>query len=203
MKHPASLSTLRIGLMAFALALVCACGGGVGSGGTGAPVGVAQGTVNGFGSVIVDGTRFDNRSAPAYAELSPGDLTITEARLGQRVEIGYRQAGVADSLRIDAALSGAGADAHPARGEAGDGIGETPRPEILHRARRTDDDRAGERGAIGALMHALHEVSSHGVDTAAIEAATRALADGTEAFAAARMNAGIQKALAGRRLESL
>lgn len=107
MKHPASLSTLRIGLMAFALALVCACGGGVGSGGTGAPVGVAQGTVNGFGSVIVDGTRFDNRSAPAYAELSPGDLTITEARLGQRVEIGYRQAGVADSLRIDAALSGA------------------------------------------------------------------------------------------------
>ena len=61
----------------------------------------------------------------------------------------------------------------------------------------------GERGAIGALMHALHEVSSHGVDTAAIEAATQALADGTEAFAAARMNAGIQKALAGRRLESL
>ena len=38
---------------------------------------------------------------------------------------------------------------------------------------------------------------------AAIEAATKALADGTEAFAAARMNAGIQKELAGKRVESL
>jgi molecular chaperone HscA len=40
-------------------------------------------------------------------------------------------------------------------------------------------------------------------DAAAIEAATKALADGTEAFAAARMNQGIRLALSGRRLEEV
>ena len=40
-------------------------------------------------------------------------------------------------------------------------------------------------------------------DAAAIEAATKALADGTEAFAAQRMNAGIARALSGRKVESL
>ena len=42
-----------------------------------------------------------------------------------------------------------------------------------------------------------------GQDAAAVEAATKALADGTEAFAAQRMNQGIAKALAGRKLESI
>ena len=37
-------------------------------------------------------------------------------------------------------------------------------------------------------------------DAHAIEAATKALADGTENFAALRMNRGIQQALTGRRL---
>jgi len=40
-------------------------------------------------------------------------------------------------------------------------------------------------------------------DATAIEAATKALADGTEAFAAARMNQGIRQALSGRRLEEV
>jgi molecular chaperone HscA len=40
-------------------------------------------------------------------------------------------------------------------------------------------------------------------DAAAIEVATKALADGTEAFAAARMNQGIRQALSGRRLEEV
>lgn len=39
-------------------------------------------------------------------------------------------------------------------------------------------------------------------DAAAIEAATQALAKGTEAFAAMRMNRGIQKALAGKNIET-
>jgi molecular chaperone HscA len=59
-----------------------------------------------------------------------------------------------------------------------------------------------ERVAIEALMDALREVRSTG-DAAAVEAATKALADGTEAFAAERMNAGIARALAGRQIESL
>lgn len=61
---------------------------------------------------------------------------------------------------------------------------------------------AGEREAIEALMSALHAARSAD-DAAAIEAATKALADGTEAFAAERMNAGIARALSGRQIESL
>jgi molecular chaperone HscA len=72
----------------------------------------------------------------------------------------------------------------------------------------------GERTAIDALLAALDtelaRAESDGGDTAAgeataaaIEAATEALARGTEAFAAMRMNAGIRRALAGRRLDEL
>ena len=42
-----------------------------------------------------------------------------------------------------------------------------------------------------------------GTDASAIEAAVKTLAEGTEAFAAARMNEGIRQALAGRRLEDV
>jgi len=61
---------------------------------------------------------------------------------------------------------------------------------------------AEERKAIEALMNALRAARSTD-DAAAIEAATKALADGTEAFAAERMNAGIARALSGRQIESL
>ncbi|QNP60285.1 Fe-S protein assembly chaperone HscA [Paenacidovorax monticola] len=61
---------------------------------------------------------------------------------------------------------------------------------------------AGERAAIDALMEALgRERDSE--DAAAIEAATEALAKGTEAFAAQRMNRGIREALAGKNVQSL
>jgi molecular chaperone HscA len=59
-----------------------------------------------------------------------------------------------------------------------------------------------ERAAIEALMDALRSARSAN-DAAVVEAATKALADGTEAFAAQRMNAGIARALAGRQIESL
>ncbi|MDH4051845.1 MAG: Fe-S protein assembly chaperone HscA [Rubrivivax sp.] len=58
------------------------------------------------------------------------------------------------------------------------------------------------RAAIDALMLAL-EQANRGDDTAAIETATKALADGTEHFAALRMNQGIRQALAGKRLEEV
>jgi hypothetical protein len=87
---------------------VVACGGGgsVGSGGTGAPLGVAQGTVNGFGSVFVDGERFDDRNAPAVEEDSAGHDVAVEARLGHRVQIEFEQDGIARSLHVDGALRG-------------------------------------------------------------------------------------------------
>jgi molecular chaperone HscA len=61
---------------------------------------------------------------------------------------------------------------------------------------------AQELADIDTLMLAL-EATAAGDDAAAIEAATQALAKGTEAFAAQRMNRGIQQALAGRKLEEV
>ena len=59
----------------------------------------------------------------------------------------------------------------------------------------------GQRHEIDQLMKAVQAV--HALDdAAAIEAITQALAKGTENFAAMRMNRGIQKALAGRNIET-
>ena len=59
-----------------------------------------------------------------------------------------------------------------------------------------------ERGAIQALVGALEQVRQ-GEDHAAIDTAVEALAKGTEAFAAERMNRGLRQALAGRRVEEV
>ncbi|MEP7282651.1 MAG: Fe-S protein assembly chaperone HscA [Rubrivivax sp.] len=62
--------------------------------------------------------------------------------------------------------------------------------------------QAEPRAAIDASMLAL-EIARRSDDAAAIEAATKALADATEHFAALRMNEGIRHALSGRRLDEL
>ncbi len=59
-----------------------------------------------------------------------------------------------------------------------------------------------ERADIERLIEAT-AATAQGEDAHAIEAAVEALAEGTEAFAAARMNQGIRQALAGRRLEEV
>ncbi len=59
-----------------------------------------------------------------------------------------------------------------------------------------------ERQPIDALMQALQTIAA-GNDAAAIEAASTALAKGTEGFAAQRMNRGIQQALAGKNIQDV
>ncbi|MDO8249909.1 MAG: Fe-S protein assembly chaperone HscA [Rhodoferax sp.] len=59
-----------------------------------------------------------------------------------------------------------------------------------------------ERADIDALMAAVHAARPL-EDAALIESATQALGKGTEAFAAMRMNRGIQKALAGKNIETV
>ena len=59
-----------------------------------------------------------------------------------------------------------------------------------------------ERTHIDALMQALR-LQAAVADAPALEAATQALAKGTEAFAAQRMNRGIRKALAGQNVRTL
>ena len=61
---------------------------------------------------------------------------------------------------------------------------------------------ADELARIERLMADLAQARLH-ADAAGVEAATQALAKGTEAFAAQRMNRGIQKALAGKNIESV
>lgn len=94
--------------MALAFSAIASCGGGgvVGSGGTGGAVGTAVGTVDGFGSVIVDGASFDNRSAPALVEIAPGVDVNADVKLGQRVAVDYEAGAVARVVRVDAALAG-------------------------------------------------------------------------------------------------
>lgn len=65
--------------------------------------------------------------------------------------------------------------------------------DLLDTAQRADIDTHLQ--ALAALLD--------GADTPAIEAATKALAEATESFAAERMNRGIRQALAGRRVEEV
>ena len=70
-----------------------------------------------------------------------------------------------------------------------------------------DSDRdllsASEQAEIATLMKQLGTTTVQSDDAAVIEAATQALARGTEGFAAERMNHSIQQALAGKNVEAL
>ena len=59
-----------------------------------------------------------------------------------------------------------------------------------------------QRAKIDTLMASVEGALGQD-DAATIEAATKTLADGTEAFAAERMNRGIQKALSGKNIEAI
>ncbi|MEN9842827.1 MAG: molecular chaperone, partial [Pseudomonadota bacterium] len=78
--------------------------------------------------------------------------------------------------------------------------------EATHSALKADGDLLSEdeQIAIDRLIEKLAAALSDTTQTAIeIEASTKALADGTEAFAALRMNRGISRALAGLNVESL
>jgi molecular chaperone HscA len=62
---------------------------------------------------------------------------------------------------------------------------------------------ASEREQIAVLMENLRTVVGNSSDAAEVEAATEALAKGTEAFAAERMNNSIKQALSGKKLEAI
>jgi hypothetical protein len=100
-------------ILAGALALVlAACGGsGVGSNGTGeTKQGSGVGTVTGFGSVIIDGVAYEDSEAQVLVEGSDGNSSLTETKLGQRVEVIYEPTGtgrdLAKVIRVDASLIG-------------------------------------------------------------------------------------------------
>ena len=81
------LRLLASAALAFAAALLLSCGGGVDSGGTGAPaLAFASGTITGFGSVIVNGVRFDDRSA-AVRDGDGNARSRDDLRLGMTTDV--------------------------------------------------------------------------------------------------------------------
>lgn len=87
-------------LLAATTALLVACGGGdlttaggVGSGGTG----LAEGTVTGLGSVIVDGITYTETNAAVVADNESGKPGNADLQLGQRVRLVYGQVNGADT----------------------------------------------------------------------------------------------------------
>lgn len=101
----------RVAALFSSLLLLAACGGGGGGGtdatGTGTDSSTAtaytQGTITGFGSVIVNGVRFDD-SAATVTDDSGTKQALSALRLGMRVEIDSgavdRSAGTAKALSV-------------------------------------------------------------------------------------------------------
>lgn len=96
-------------------ATLVSCGGdteqvaGVGTGGTG----FASGTVSGFGSIILDGDRYDDTGAIYEIEddpRAPASPVSGGARLGERVEATLRASGGVERVRIEPALIGPATD---------------------------------------------------------------------------------------------
>jgi hypothetical protein len=84
-------STLALGALCAAVALVCGCGP-VGSGGTGAPAGVAaagfsQGPINGFGSILVNGSEYDDTQAQVVDDDGNVLSASADLHLGSSVDV--------------------------------------------------------------------------------------------------------------------
>jgi hypothetical protein len=95
------------------LLLLAACGGGSGGGtpttlAPPAQLGIAtsSGTVTGFGSVLVDGVRIDDRNVIAGVEQENGDVMKAELKLGQHVDVEYDDNKLAKQIRITSEVKG-------------------------------------------------------------------------------------------------
>lgn len=93
-----------------ALALHACGGGGVGTNGTGIiQGGSSAGTVTGFGSVIVDGVRYDDSQVVAQRDDASGRVAA-ELQLGQRLELTYNDDGLgnlaAQAVRVAPSMVG-------------------------------------------------------------------------------------------------
>ncbi len=103
-RHPQG---LRAWALALATACLLACGGGtslsgVGSGGSG----IAEGSVSGFGSVIVNGVEYDDSNAVSQTEDAVGQKALSAPKLGQRVRVIQTKDGVADTIEVLPQLRG-------------------------------------------------------------------------------------------------
>ena len=101
-------AALRAALMITMATLLTSCGGGIGdlAGGVGSGgSGLAEGTVTGFGSVYIDGERYDDSRAVVTEE---GALGVRPAalKIGQRVRVRSSADNVAESIEVVTELVG-------------------------------------------------------------------------------------------------
>jgi hypothetical protein len=106
----------RFSIIAAACAAVAlaACGGGGGSGSTSATVSTPvtpssstmSGTVTGFGSIIVDGVRINDRAAVAGIEKEDGSVRSAEVKLGHHVEVEHDASLTAKTIQISSEVEG-------------------------------------------------------------------------------------------------
>lgn len=100
-----------------AAVLVACGGGGGGDSSSNSPIAVTpppillgtstvSGTVTGFGSVIVDGVRIDDKLVAAFKERFDGALSQVELKLGQHVEVEHDGNLVATKIRVSAEVEG-------------------------------------------------------------------------------------------------
>ena len=90
-------------------------GGGVGTGGTGILLasGIVAGTVTGLGSVIIDGTRFDDSQAALESRpdlVTPAPLGLADLQVGQYAYVDLDAAATPVRVRIASQLVGSAAD---------------------------------------------------------------------------------------------
>jgi hypothetical protein len=117
---PAVLASITLSLILAA----CGGGGGGGSGEASTPTptvptpsaNLANGTVTGFGSVIVDGAEIEDANAPVVSENIDGSNAKVGLKLGQRVRVEHDGKGTASQVSVDAAVIGAASALDTANG---------------------------------------------------------------------------------------
>ncbi len=78
---------------------------------------MAEGSVSGFGSVIVAGVEYDDTNATVVVEDAQGQSNNTpEVKLGQRVRIQHSNTGVADTIQLLPQLRGTASGAQDSQG---------------------------------------------------------------------------------------
>lgn len=104
-----------LGAAAFAglTLLLAACGGGVGEGGTGGGMAYSQGTVEGLGSVIVGGVRYDDSGATVTdVDGTPRSAAVlglgmaVEIEAGEVATVGGRPTATATAIRFTSEMLG-------------------------------------------------------------------------------------------------
>lgn len=121
MRRCAKLRTHRW-IMGFMVVALAACGGVDGGGGSASPVAYSQGSITGFGSIIVNDIHFDESTATVLADDGSTPLQAADLKLGMSVEVDsgaidtVAGTATATAVRLHSSLLGSVANPNTAAG---------------------------------------------------------------------------------------